>query len=90
MTFEELTRGFAAKLGLRELAIEDDTVALEIDGISQRRASLAAADTGDTRPPRRYDQQLQRPAKQRRGAHPQVGGDIQGRQDERRQHRQAR
>lgn len=33
MTFEELTRGFAAKLGLRELAIEDDTVALEIDGI---------------------------------------------------------
>jgi len=44
MTFEELTQGFAAILGLRELAIEDDTVALEIDGIPQV-SPLAGSDS---------------------------------------------
>lgn len=32
MQFEEMMRGFAAKLGLDNLAVEDGTVALEIDG----------------------------------------------------------
>ena len=33
MTFEELMQQFAAKLGVTDLVVQDDTAALEIDGV---------------------------------------------------------